>query len=92
MQLLSPDEFSPEVTKARQQASERLKGAKNIKVVFLKKLNKILLGCLKLYADNLVCMDLCGWSSAEAIKLLGDQVCACIESFQSFMGRGKQCH
>ena len=29
---------------------------------------------LKLYADNLVCMDLCCWSNAEAAKLLGSEV------------------
>ena len=30
---------------------------------------------LKLYADNLLCMDLCCWSGGEAIKMLGEQVC-----------------
>ncbi len=74
LQLPFTDEYSPEVSKAREQASERQKNAKNIKTAFLKKLNKILIGCLRLYVDNLVCMDLCGWSSAEAVKLLGDQV------------------
>ena len=72
--MQSADEFSPEVSKARQQATERQRNARDIKAAFLKKLNKILIGCLKLYADNLLCMDLCGWSSNEAIKLLGDQV------------------
>lgn len=73
LQLLM-DEYSPEVTKARQQASERQNSARNLKSAFLKKLNKILLCCLKLYADNLLCMDLCGWGTMEAIKLLGDEV------------------
>lgn len=68
------NEFSPEVSKARQQASDRQKSARNIKVAFLKKLNKILIGCLRLYADNLLCMDLCGWSMNEAVSLLGEQV------------------
>ena len=75
LQLSFPsDGYVPEVTKARQQASERQKEAQTIKVAFLKKLNKVLIGCLKLYADNLLCMDLCGWSSVEANKLLGEQV------------------
>ena len=30
---------------------------------------------LKLYADNLLCMDLCCWSGGEANKMLGEQVC-----------------
>jgi len=30
---------------------------------------------LKLYADNLLCMDLCWWSGREAMQLLGEQVC-----------------
>ena len=75
LQLSLADEYAPEVSKAREQASERQKSAKNIKIAFLKKLNKILIGCLRLYVDNLLCMDLCGWSSSEAVKLLGDQVC-----------------
>lgn len=29
---------------------------------------------LKLYADNLLCMDLCCWSNAEAVDLLGSEV------------------
>lgn len=71
---LTTDEYSPEVMKARNQALERQRNAKNIRGVFLRKLNRILIGSLKLYADNLICMDLCGWSSREAIQLLGDQV------------------
>ena len=66
------------MSKAREQASERQRSAKNIKVAFLKKLNKILIGWLRLYADNLLCMDLCGWSSSEAVQLLGDQVRVCM--------------
>lgn len=62
------------MTKARQQASDRQRDAKNIKAVFLKKLNKAFISSLKLYADNLLCMDLCGWSSVEASKLLGEPV------------------
>lgn len=30
---------------------------------------------LKLYADNLLCMDLCCWPQGEAIGLLGEEVC-----------------
>ena len=78
--ILPTDGYAPEVTKARQQASERQKDAKNIRQAFLKRLNRILITSLKLYADNLLCMDLCGWSSAEANKLLGEQVrgvCVC---------------
>ena len=30
---------------------------------------------LKLYADNLLCMDLCCWPQGEAIDLLGEEVC-----------------
>ena len=33
-----------------------------------------MLNALRLYADNLLCMDLCGWSGVDAIKLLGDEV------------------
>lgn len=33
-----------------------------------------MLGALRLYADNLLCMDLCGWSGVDAIKLLGEEV------------------
>ena len=33
-----------------------------------------MLSALRLYADNLLCMDLCGWSGVDAIKLLGDEV------------------
>ena len=33
-----------------------------------------MLNALRLYADNLLCMDLCGWSGADAIKLLGEEV------------------
>ena len=33
-----------------------------------------MLGALRLYADNLLCMDLCGWSGADAIRLLGEEV------------------
>ena len=62
------------MTKAREQASERQRNAKNIKAEFLKKLNKVMVRSLKLYADNILCMDLCGWGSADAIKLLGEQV------------------
>ena len=56
------------MTKARQQATERQTSARNLKSAFLKKLNKILLCCLML------CMDLCGWGTVDAIKLLGDEV------------------
>ncbi len=40
---------------------------------------------LKLYADNLLCMDLCCWSGTEATKLLGDQVCEDIDSHVTCM-------
>ena len=33
-----------------------------------------MLSALRLYADNLLCMDLCGWSGVDAIKLLGEEV------------------
>lgn len=33
-----------------------------------------MLNALRLYADNLLCMDLCGWSGVDAIKLLGEEV------------------
>ena len=33
-----------------------------------------MLNALRLYADNLLCMDLCGWSGADAIRLLGEEV------------------
>ena len=33
-----------------------------------------MLSALRLYADNLLCMDLCGWSGTDAIKLLGEEV------------------
>jgi hypothetical protein len=72
--LLPTDGCAPEVTKARQVASERQKNAKNIKAAFLKKLNRAFISSLRLYADNLLCMDLCGWSSVEARNLLGEQV------------------
>lgn len=33
-----------------------------------------MLSAMRLYADNLLCMDLCGWSGTDAIKLLGEEV------------------
>ena len=35
---------------------------------------QIMYNSLRLYADNLLCMDLCCWSSTEATQLLGTEV------------------
>ena len=39
-----------------------------------------MLNALKLYADNLLCMDLCCFSGSEATALVGDQVSQCVPS------------
>ena len=36
--------------------------------------HQIVYNSLRLYADNLICMDLCCCSSSEALKLLGSEV------------------
>ena len=39
-----------------------------------------MMNSLKLYADNLLCMDLCCWPHGEARAILGDEVCVCLLS------------
>ena len=41
-------------------------------------LSQMMVNSLKLYADNLLCMDLCSWPHHEARDLLGDEVCLSI--------------
>jgi len=72
--MTAATECAPEVTKARKKASERQKSAKLLKMTFLKKLNHTMINSLKLYADNMLCMDLCCWSVPEAVLLIGQQV------------------
>ena len=33
-----------------------------------------MVGSIKMYADNLLCMDLCCWMQEDAINLLGEEV------------------
>ena len=80
MQLVPVNECAPEVSKARRRAYERQRCAEQLKTTFLKKLNKTMINSLTLYADNLLCMDLCCWSVHDAIKLIGLEVCQlCID-------------
>ena len=74
LQAAPVTEYAPEVTKARNKASERQKSAKQLKSMFLKKLNRTMINSLMLYADNMLCMDLCCWSAQDAVKLIGRQV------------------
>ena len=74
VQLTPATECAPEVIKARNKASERQKSAKQLKMVFLKKLNRTMINSLRLYADNMLCMDLCCWPVHDAARLIGQQV------------------
>ena len=35
---------------------------------------------IRLYADNLISMDVCGWSVTGAKQILGDTVSPCVSS------------
>ena len=50
-----------------------------------------MLNALKLYADNLLCMDLCGWSGVDAMKLLGEEVSYCSTLPTAHVPTGKYC-
>lgn len=66
-------EYAPEVAQAREQANLLWTNAEQNRTEFLKKMHRIMLNALKLYADNLLCMDLCCFSGDEAVKLVGEQ-------------------
>ncbi|CAI8016964.1 hypothetical protein GBAR_LOCUS10358, partial [Geodia barretti] len=67
-------DYAPDVANAKRQASQQLKHVENTHAEFLKKLHKIMNNSLRLYADNLMCMDLCCWSNSEATQLLVSEV------------------
>ena len=42
--------------------------------MFQHKLHRAMMQSLRLYADNLISMDVCGWSVIGAKEILGDTV------------------
>ena len=42
--------------------------------MFQLKLHRFMMQSIRLYADNLISMDVCGWSIAGAKQILGDTV------------------
>ena len=46
--------------------------------MFQHKLHRVMMQAIRLYADNLVSMDVCGWSITGAKQILGDTVSLCV--------------
>ena len=42
--------------------------------MFQHKLHRVMIQSVRLYADNLIAMDVCGWSVTGAKQILGDAV------------------
>ena len=42
--------------------------------MFQHKLHRVMMQSIRLYADNLISMDVCGWSVTGAKQILGDTV------------------
>ena len=67
-------ELSSEVTSSRQLSSQLRKRTLTIMKMFQHKLHRVMMQSVRLYADNLVSMDVCGWSITGAKQILGDTV------------------
>ena len=48
--------------------------------LFQHKLHRVMIQSIRLYADNLISMDVCGWSVTGAKQILGDTVSPCVSS------------
>ena len=72
--------MSSEVTSSRQLSSQLRKRTLTIMKMFQHKLHRVMMQSIRLYADNLISMDVCGWSVTGAKKILGDTVSLCVSS------------
>ncbi|XP_019857507.1 PREDICTED: uncharacterized protein LOC109585810 isoform X2 [Amphimedon queenslandica] len=74
MGLNETAELPSEVNQIRRFLTDIRQQSENMRVEFLKKIHKIMVSNLKLYADNLLCMDLCYLPQGEAKNLFGEEM------------------
>jgi hypothetical protein len=73
-QINDTTELPSEVLQARRFMNNVQQLTEDMRIEFLKKIHKIMVNSLKLYADNLLCMDLCCLPQGDARDIVGDEM------------------